>query len=98
MAILHTIIFKAKDDVKQEQIDKVLKALGNLGKVIPNLSNFKCGKNFSDRSKGFTHSFQVEFPNKDALQVYQVHPEHVKVRDTMLKPIADDLMCIDYEF
>ena len=36
------------------------------------------------------------FENEDALKCYAVHPEHVKVADTLVRPYTESRACFDY--
>ncbi len=35
--------------------------------------------------------------DEEALKGYQMHPEHVKVADTYVRPYTEVRMCMDYE-
>ena len=37
------------------------------------------------------------FESEDALKAYSVHPEHVNVADTKVRPYTEIRSCIDYE-
>ena len=38
-----------------------------------------------------------EFENEEALKNYAIHPEHVKVADTFVRPFTATRLCLDFE-
>ncbi len=38
------------------------------------------------------------FENEDALKAYAVHPAHVEVADTKVRPYTKTRLCLDFEF
>ncbi len=44
------------------------------------------GANYTQRGLGYTHALVVRFDSKAAEAEYQIHPEHVRVRDHVIKP------------
>ena len=37
------------------------------------------------------------FENEDALKNYAIHPEHVYIADTFVRPYTEVRMCMDFE-
>lgn len=98
MTIVHIVLFKFKESATEQQINQVFTELVALKEKLPHLiTSASAGKNFTNRSKGFTHGYVIELPSKQALQEYAVHEDHVKIINTLIAPIKDDVMAVDYE-
>ena len=94
----HIVLMRWKDDASSESIDRVLTELRALKAKIPAIVDLTCGANFSDRSKGYTHGLAVRFKDRAGLEIYGPHPEHQRVVQNFIKPIAADVLAVDYEF
>ena len=64
---------------------------------IEGLSGFEWGENTSPEgfSEGFTHCIQLIFDNEEARDRYIPHPDHEKLKSTLL-PILEKITVIDY--
>ena len=96
--IEHIVLFRWTDEASQEAKDKVIAELRSLKSKIPGIIDLSCGANFSDRAKGYTHGLVVRFADRAALQAYGPHPEHQRIVQNLIKPIAADILALDYEF
>lgn len=95
--IEHLVLFKWKENTSTTQIAEVLSALAELKTQIPGIIDLVCGENFSDRSQGFETGLVVRFVDRNALEVYQPHPAHQEVVQTLIKPIVADILALDFE-
>lgn len=95
--IEHIVLFRWTEQSSEEARNKVLMELRGLRSKIPGIVDLSCGTNFCDRSKGYTHGLVVRFTDRAALQAYGPHPEHQRVVQTFIKPIAADILALDYE-
>ena len=96
--IEHIVLFRWTDGASQEAKDQIMTELRSLKTKIPGIVDLTCGANFSDRAKGYTHGLFVRFTDRAALQVYGPHPEHQRIVQNLIKPIAADILALDYEF
>ena len=96
--IEHIVLFQWKPEATPEQIESALTELKALQTKIPNVLALSVGKNFSERSQGFTHGLVVRFPDREALEVYGPHKAHQHVVQTFINPIRLDILAVDYEF
>ena len=96
--IEHIVLFRWKDDVSSEVVENVMTELPKLKDKISGILDLSCGANFCDRAKGFTHGLVVRFTDRAALAAYGPHPEHQRVVQNLIKPIAADILALDYEF
>lgn len=95
--IEHVVLFKWNEGAPEESIDAALKGLSALKEQIPGILDLTCGRNFSDRSKGFHAALVVRFADPAALDAYIPHPAHQAVIRNLIQPIRADVLVVDYE-
>ncbi|HEY4498845.1 MAG TPA: Dabb family protein [Candidatus Paceibacterota bacterium] len=84
---VHVAIFKWKEGVATEDIQRLMADIRALKKSIPQIVEIYAGENFSKWAKEYTHAVVVTLKSREDLDAYRVHPAH--------KPIAD--LCNAYE-
>lgn len=95
--VKHIILWKLKQehntaDVKAD-IKRELEALSGR---IPGLIEIKVETVGLASSNADVMLYSV-FENEAALKGYAVHPEHVKVADTFVRPFTETRLCLDFE-
>ena len=95
--VIHTVLLKFIPNTSDEQIDKLTAGIVKLKNTIPGIEMISYGKNFSDRSSGFTHAVILTFRDVAALETFYAHPEHKKLINDLILPIKAALLVIDYE-
>lgn len=93
--IVHIVMFKFKDENKDANIEKVTKKLNALVELIPALKSMEVGVDFSKSERAFDLSLYSTFWDKEDLQVYAVHPEHLKVVE-LIKEVTLESKVVDY--
>ncbi len=94
----HIVLFKWNESATPEQIDCALDGLRTLKLNVPGIVDLTCGENFTDRSLGFTHALVVRFKDKEGLELYVPHFYHQKIVDTLISPIKEEILALDFEF
>jgi len=94
--ITHIVMFKFKDDNKDENIQKAKKLLLGLLDTVPMLLNIKVGVNFADEQRAMDLGIITKFDSIDDLDKYAIHPEHLKVVD-FIKQVVEYSKVVDYE-
>lgn len=98
--VKHVILWKLKDGIESDEKERVKAAikegLEGLKDKIPGLVDIKV------RTKGLASSnadlmLDSAFTDEDALKGYSVHPAHVEVADTKVRPYTEIRLCLDYE-
>ncbi|MFL5842498.1 MAG: Dabb family protein [Thermoleophilaceae bacterium] len=92
MTNLHIAWLRFKDGVTDAQIERHLAACRSLPEKVPVMIDLQCGANFTDRAAGYTHGIVVTLPNRDAIDAYLQHPEHIKVVEPLAEDVADLLV------
>jgi len=99
--IKHIVMWKLKENDKDnEKLEnaKIIKTnLEALKEIIPEIKYIEVGID----SKKFENNYDVvlvsEFNSFEELDVYQKHPEHLKVGE-FVKSVAEIRTAVDYEF
>jgi len=98
--IHHVILWKIKEDkvlAEKEMIKRDVKnELEALKTVIPGIEKIVVQTVGMDTSNCDIMLDSV-FTDREAYMAYQVHPDHVKVADTYVRPNMEVRMCFDYE-
>ena len=98
--IKHVILWKLKEELSDSEKaavkEKIKCGLEGLEGKIPGLLDITvqiCPLAGSNAEVMLDSSFESE----EALKGYAVHPEHVRVADTFVRPYTQVRMCMDYE-
>ena len=94
--IVHIVMFKFKQEKKQENIVVVKEALEGLVKKIPELKCLEVGIDFNQSERAFDLSLYSSFTSKEELSAYATHPEHLKVVE-LIKEVTLESKVVDYE-
>ncbi|WP_415398176.1 Dabb family protein [Sulfurimonas sp. CS5] len=93
--IVHIVMFKFKDENKDVNIEEVTNKLNALVELIPALKSMEVGVDFSKSERAFDLSLYSTFWDKEDLQDYAVHPEHLKVVE-LIKEVTLESKVVDY--
>ena len=95
--VQHIILWKLKEEYNNEKVKKDIKnGLEGLYGKISGITEIKVQTEKLDSSNVDVMLYSV-FESEEALKNYAVHPEHVKVADTFVRPFAETRSCIDFE-
>ncbi len=98
--IKHIVMWKFKDSHegmdKNGLISKIKQDLEGLKRAIPEIKVMELGKNFNELPVSYDVALYSEFESKEDLEIYQKHPEHVKVAQ-FIRQIRTDVALADYE-
>ncbi|CAD2215550.1 hypothetical protein AGDE_00659 [Angomonas deanei] len=98
--VCHIVLFKFKAEPDEETLRKLL---NTIRKNIPGLISLYFGKERpnifkgkTDRTHGYTHALFSRHVNARALEIYQKHPDHVKLGQFFQKHSAAPPIAVDY--
>lgn len=98
--VKHIILWTLKDeytaDEKEQIKDGIKEGLEGLSGKIPGLLEIKVNKNGLESSNADL-MLDSSFENEDALKNYSIHPAHVEVADTKVRPYTKTRSCLDFE-
>ncbi len=94
--VKHIILWKLKEQHNNQEVKKGIKLglEGLMGKVS-GLLEIKVQIKTLESSNVDVMLYSV-FENEEALKGYAVHPEHIKVADTLVRPFTELRSCIDF--
>ena len=93
--VIHIVMFRFKDENKEENLKEVTSRLNALVELIPTLNSMEVGLDFSRSERAFDMSIYTTFDSKEALGEYAVHPEHLKVVE-LIKSVTLESKVVDY--
>lgn len=95
--VKHIILWKLKEEHNNNSVKEGIKngLEGLLGK-IPSLIEISVQTSSLASSNADVMLYSV-FENEDALKGYAVHPEHIHIADTFVRPFTQTRMCLDFE-
>lgn len=98
--VKHVILWTLKDELSEEEKADVKKGIkegleGLKGKV-PGIVEIKVNIN-GLASSNADLMLDSTFDSEEALKEYAVHPEHVAVADSKVRPYSKIRSCLDYE-
>lgn len=100
MQVKHVILWTLSPELTEEEKDKVKKGikegLESLVGTVPGL--LKCQVNISGRLSSSNCDVMLDstLESPEALKAYAVHPAHVAVAETKVKPFTRQRVCLDY--
>ncbi len=95
--ICHVVLIRLRRDLPESAGIELLEQARRLLAPIPVVRNFRLGRGLGKRAEvDYPYSLVMEFEDADALQAYQVHPDHVRFVRQVVDPIQDDKKVFDY--
>lgn len=93
--VVHIVMFQFKEENKAANITRAKEMLENLMGTVPTLRSMEVGENFSAEERAMDLSIITTFDDKEGLQEYAVHPEHIKVVE-FIKSVVEYSKVADY--
>jgi hypothetical protein len=93
--VKHIVIFDFKDENKTENLYKAKIMLEALLDAVPTLRSIEVGLNFSNEERAMDLSIITAFDDKEGLNLYANHPEHLEVV-AFLKTVVNGSKVVDY--
>lgn len=95
--VKHIILWKLKEEYNTPEIKNNMKTgLEALVGVVPGLLEMKIEIEPLPKSNADVLLYSV-LESEEALQNYAVHPAHVKAANELVRPFAENRMCMDFE-
>ena len=99
--VKHVILWKLKDELAGEEKTKVVAGIKenieSLNGKIPGLLSISIQADGLLASSNADLMLDSSFEDEESLKGYAVHPEHVAVADTYVRPYTQTRLCLDYE-
>jgi hypothetical protein len=88
-------MFKFKDENKSANLEETRNRLNALVDLVPALNSMEVGINFTIADRAYDLSLYSTFDTKEDLDIYAVHPEHLKVVE-FIKSVTIESKVVDY--
>ena len=97
--VKHIVAWKLKNFAegasKKENAEKIKAGLEALKNRIPQIRRIEVGVNFIESDAAYDVALYSEFDSEKDLELYQKHPEHVKIADFVGK-VRESRVVVDY--
>ena len=94
--VKHIILWKLKEEFNNDKIKMDIKTgIEGLMGVVPGLLDIKVVIEHLDTSNVDVMLYS-SFESEEALKNYAVHPAHIEVANTKVRPFTESRACIDY--
>ena len=98
--VKHVILWKLKEEYTDEQIDtiksEIKSGLEGLKGEIPGLIDIRVNTT-PLKNSNCDLMLDSSFEDEESLKGYAVHPKHVEVANTKVRPFTSSRVCMDYE-
>lgn len=99
--VKHIILWTLNPELSDEQKEEVKKGikagLESLKGVVPGLIEVKVNVDGRLASSNCDVMLDCTLESEEALKAYAVHPAHVKIADTKVRPYTVQRTCLDFE-
>ena len=93
--LTHIVMWKYRSDVSQEMRDQHVTSLRNLANIISELRSLSVGFDVLELPRSYHTGLVALFDDREALNAYTNHPEHVKVAD-FGRSISEHVASVDF--
>jgi hypothetical protein len=95
----HIVLLQLKQGVDRQAVKEMYRNVYRLKDQISGIVSITGGANNSleGLTKGFTEGFIVIFKDSQARDAYLPHPDHRRVAEKYIIPIAENVLVYDYE-
>ncbi len=93
--LTHVVLFKFKPGTTAQDIQDLAEGLGGLSHSIEEVREFRFGADMLHTERSYDFALISSFDDLDAMQRYQVHPEHQKVL-AHVRAISSNVIAVDY--
>ena len=94
--LTHIVIWKYRADVSEQERARHVEMLSRLPDVIPGIESFAVGRDVLRLPRSYDTGLVAVYRDRDALEAYNVHPEHVRVVD-FGRAISEHVASVDFE-
>lgn len=92
----HLVLFAAKGDASKDDLEDLVATLRALKNSVPSVVDLSVGEDFSGRGGDYTHGLFARFEDREGLQQYLKHPDHVAGVEK-LDALTTGRLVVDYE-
>ncbi len=94
--VKHIVLFKLSEK-NSENLEKAVSSLKSLEGSIETLKSIEVGIDFKESEKSYDIALTTHFDNKEGLETYSKHPNHLPVVEVM-QALCSQRVVVDYEY
>lgn len=94
--LTHIVIWKYRENVSQGEREEHVALLRSLPRLIPEIETFAVGFDVLRLPRSYDTGLVATFRDRDALEIYSDHPEHVKAA-FIGRTISEHVASVDFE-
>ena len=91
----HVVLFKFNPDTSDTAVGRLVDGLAALPDQIPEIREFVFGRDIVGSERSYDFALVSMFDDLEAMQRYQVHPEHQKII-AHVKSICSSVVAADF--
>jgi len=91
----HVVMCKFKAGASESAIAEIVKGLGGLPAIIPEILEFESGRDVMHSERSYDFALVSGFESLESMRQYQVHPAHQKVL-VKIKEHCESILVVDY--
>jgi hypothetical protein len=91
-------MFRWKAGTTPQQVRAVIDALGGLPEAIPEIAEYRFGRDLGLTEGSADFAVVADFASEDDWRVYTKHPAHRRAIEELIAPIRESRMAMQYEF
>lgn len=100
MIVRHVVMWRLREDAcgngRRACAEQLARELGGLRDLVPGILRIEAGVDRDCPGDGYDVVLVSDFPDWEALEAYQRHPEHERVR-RLIAGAAESRSAVDYE-
>ena len=93
--LTHIVVWKYREDIEQFAREEHVNLLRRLGTLIPEVQSLSVGFDTVFLPRSYDTGLVAVFADRDALDAYTIHPEHVKVAE-FGRSISEHVASVDF--
>lgn len=94
--VRHVALFSWKPETTPADVSKVEEALHQLPTKIACIQSYRFGRDLGVQEGNADFALVADFVDEDALKTYANHPDHQEVLKTLIRPITQQRVAIQY--
>jgi hypothetical protein len=93
--LIHIVCWKYKAEIGEDRRDEHRRRLKRLAELVPGIERLDVGADILHLDRSYDTALLAEFADLEALDAYNVHPEHQSVV-AIGRELAEKVMSVDF--
>lgn len=93
----HVVLYRLKPGVTLDRVRAAREALAALCETLPGVEHFSVVQNVAVENGGYTLALLSLFENRGAYEIFNRHPERLRVWQRLLNPVVEHNIFVEGE-